>query len=481
MTEISNTAIAPESIKQAIAQFLTDRLQPKLEKVAEEDSEQRALLHAAYAPKTWIADAARRVGQIQQVTHAIKYTHPDARGSSLYSTGNPQASDSEVGTHTLGAALAADVVGNAAALDVYKFLNLRVGEHSILALAVGNHPALAAALSDNTEEAQAWMSAFATLAQAKGETASHKLARQVYWPLGDGKYHLLAPLFPTSLVHCVWQSMRDDSELARAVYLARKDGKQINIRYRERPNWLAIQSFGGTKPQNISQLNSERYGENYLLPALPPNWQSAAINAPFAVDSIFDRIFSQRESVSELTDSLRDFLEFQERKKLALLLAKSSLESQESMSRESIAERLSKIPQDLQASVEQLVNNRNIREKRAELSRLICGEALLYAAELREVVETKQLPIGWTQDAACKLNRAEQLWLDPLRCQIDPDFAEEYQRKEWPKEICRRFGNWLNPRLSTKSTRMSAVEAEHWQSVLQEEMSILRMELADHE
>lgn len=481
MTEISSTAITPESIKQVIAQFLTDRLQPKLEKVAEDDSEQHAALLAAYAPKTWIADAARRVGQIQQVTHAIKYTHPDARGSSLYSAGNQHASDSAVGTHTLGAALAGDVVGNAAALDVYKFLNLRVGEHSILALAVGNHPMLPAALSDNAEEAQAWISAFATLAQAKGEAASHKLARQVYWPLSDGEYHLLAPLFPTSLVHSVWQSMRDDSELARAVYLAKKDGKQINISYRERSNWLAIQSFGGTKPQNISQLNSERYGENYLLPALPPNWQSPAIRPPFAVNSVFDRIFSQREGVKELTDSLRDFLELQERKKLALLLAKSSPDAEESMSRESIAERLSKIPHDLQVSVEQLVNNRNIREKRAELSQLICGEALLYAAELREAVETKQLPMGWTQDAACKLNRAEQLWLDPLRCQIDPDFAEEYERKDWPNEICRRFGNWLNPRLSTKSARMSAVEAEHWQSVLQEEMSLLRMELADHE
>ena len=269
MTEDSNALAPPLSaagIKAVIVQFLTDRLQPKLEKVTEDDSEQRAALLAAYAPKTWIADAARRVGQIQQVTHAIKYTHPDASGSSLYSTGNQHATDSEVGTHTLGATLAADVVGNAAALDVYKFLNLRVGEHSILALAVVNHPTLSAALSDNAEEAQAWMNAFATLAQAKGETASHKLARQVYWPLGDGNYHLLAPLFPTSLVHGVWKAVREDrfSDEAKAAREARKAGIAHPHGFRESPE-LAIQSFGGTKPQNISQLNSERYGENYRL------------------------------------------------------------------------------------------------------------------------------------------------------------------------------------------------------------------------
>ena len=442
MTEAGN-ALTPlpstESIKTVIARFIADRFQPKLEKVGEEDSEQRGRLLVAHEPKNWIADAARRVVQIQQVTHAIKYTHPDARGSSLYTTGNPRAADAEVGTHTLGTQIAADVVGNAAALDVYKFLNLRIGEHSILDLSIANEPALAAAFSENAEEADDWMATFAMLSHAKGETSSHKLAKQVYWPLGDGEYHLLAPLFPSSLVHHAWQNIRDDSELARAVYLARKDGKKINICYREYPD-LAIQSFGGTQPQNISQLNSVRHGENYLLPSLPPNWRSPAIRPPFSVSSVFDRFFGSRPRVQELTHILRDFL----------------------------------------VSVEH-VNNIRIREKRAELSRLIYDEALLYGAELREAVETGQLAAGWSKNEACKLNRAEQCWLDPLRSHTDPDFASDYQRDEWPDEICRRFGNWLNARLTTERTPMSAIEAEHWRSELANEMRLLRRELADHD
>lgn len=441
MTEETN-ALAPPlsvaSIKSVIAQFLTDRLQAKLEKVGEEDSEQRA----AYEPKRWFADAAQRVKQIQQVTHAVKYTHPDARGSSLYTpTGNAHAAGTEVGTHTLGAELVADVVGNAAVLPVYKFLSLRVGERQILDLAVADDSALAAALSDDAEEAHAWMGCFATLAQPKGEPASHKLAKQLYWPLGDGEYHLLVPLFPTSLAHTVWKTIREDrfSEEAKAARAARKAGGAHPHGFREYPE-LAIQSFGGTKPQNISQLNSERYGENYLLPSLPPNWQSPAIRPPLAVNSVFDRIFSRRPRVGELTRILRDFL----------------------------------------VSVEH-VNNVRIRRKTAELSRSIYDEALLFGAELREAVETGQLPAGWTQDEACKLNRAEQCWLDPLRCQIDPDFAHEYQRGEWPDEICRRFGNWLNARLTTERTPMSAIEAEHWHSELAKEMRLLHRGLVDHE
>ncbi len=456
MTEDSNALAPPLSaggIKAVIDQFLSERLQAKEEDIEKEIkkaedanklqklNDKRAQLLNAFLPNVWIADAAQRVGQIQQVTHAIKYTHPDARGSSLYSAGNQHASDSEVGTHTLGTALAGDVVGNAAALDVYKFLNLRVGERSMLERAVADEPALAEAFSENTEEAQAWMSAFATLAEAKGETASHKLARQVYWPLGDGNYHLLAPLFPTSLVHALWKTVREDrfSDEAKAAREARKNGIAHPHGFREYSE-LAIQSFGGTKPQNISQLNSERYGENYLLPALPPNWQSPAIRPPFAVNSVFDRVFSNRPRVRELVLTLRAFLE-------------------------SVAH----------------YNNVHIREKRAELTRLIYDEALLYWAELRDAVETGQLAAGWTQNEACQLNRAEQLWLDPLRCQIDPDFARDYGRNEWPDEICRRFGNWLNSSLTTKALPMSAVEAEHWRGVLEKEMRLLRLELADHE
>lgn len=442
MTEESNTLAPPISaagIKAVIAQFLTERLQSKLEKVAEGDSEQRAALLAAHAPKTWIGDAARRVGQIQQVTHAIKYSHPDARGSSLYSAGNQHASEHEVGTHTLGAALVGDVVGNAAALDVYKFLNLRVGEHSMLALAVGKHPMLATALSDNAQEAQEWMRAFATLTESKGQLASHKLAKQIYWPLGDGSYHLLSPLFPTSFAHTVWEKVRADSELAWDVRKARKAGEHLATPFSDYPE-LLIQKFGGDNPQNISQLNANRTSKNYLLPALPPNWQSPTIRPPFTVNSVFDRIFSNRPRVRELVRTLRAFLE-------------------------SVVD----------------YNNLTIREKRAELSAYLCDEALLYAAELRDAVETGELAAGWTQDERCQLNRAEQLWLDPLRSESDPDFASEYRRDEWPDEICRRFGNWLNARLTTDKLPMSAVEADHWRSVLEKEMHLLRRELADHE
>lgn len=426
--------VAPPTTNDVIAvitAFLKDRLE-------ENYSHQSA--------GEWISKRAREAWQIKEVTHVLKYTHPDAKcdvrafAQHLRSPGNPKAMDTLVGTHSIDIKPNLDAAGNAAALPVYGLLRQRVGTESILDLAGRNDEALKEAFDHFGNDSEFCIKAFASCAHLQEKKASHKLAKQVYWPLGDGEYHLLAPLFPTSLVHHVWQNIRDDSELARAVYLARKDGKKINICYREHPRSLAIQNFGGTKPQNISQLNSERYGENYLLPSLPPNWQSPAIRLPLAVNSVFDRIFRSRKRVHELLDILRAFLE--------------------SVVKE---------------------NNFRIRNKRAELTAYLCDEALLYGAELREAVETDQLAAGWTQDEACKLNRAEQLWLDPLRCDIDPDFAREYQRDEWPDEICRRFGNWLNARLTTERLPMGAIEAEHWRSELEKEMRLLRRELANHD
>ena len=66
--------------KELIETFLQERLEGKVKGNSEED----AVLSARYQPENWIADAARRVGQIQAVTHVLKATHPDAKGSSMY-------------------------------------------------------------------------------------------------------------------------------------------------------------------------------------------------------------------------------------------------------------------------------------------------------------------------------------------------------------------------------------------------------------
>lgn len=422
-------------IRTEILRFLAERIQPKLDKLKDDDDETRQKLIDEHQPATWIASAARRVGWIQQVSHALKFTHPSADGSNLSSSGNPDAELLELGTHSLRDEWTPDVVGNAAALDVYKFLCLTIDGRSLLERSIARDPALAKAFSDDEDEAAEWMAAFAALPEPKGGLSSHKLAKQLYWPMDDGAYHLLAPLFSSALAHVVYKRINndrfsDDAKAAQKAWNAREWHPSI---YRTYPK-LAIQSFGGSKPQNISQLNSERRGQNYLLASVPPIWESTAIRLPLKTDSVFTTkgYFGYRRRVSQLIEALRDFL-------------KRAADA----------------------------NNVRIRNTRHQLVADLCDQVLQMAAELREAEP------GWTATEACQLNLAEQCWLDPERSLMDETFAVHYRQDDWKQEICLRFANWLNAGLQTDKTFFGADEAAEWKGMLEQELKMLREDLDD--
>lgn len=404
-------------LRQAMETFITERLQAKLDKEKNEEKHRRLI--EAHQPPAWIADAARRVKQIQLVTHALKYAHPDARGTSLHSEGNPAARETEIGTHSLGGRLTPDVVGNAAALDVYKFLSLEVAGKPIWQRAVEDDPNLFAALPGDEEEKRAWIAAFATLPQPKGGPASHKLAKQLYWPMGEGGYNLLQPLFPSSLVHAVWERLRDDrfSETAQEARQARREGRPHSCGYRDWPE-LVILKFGGTKPQNISQLNTERHGEAWLLPSYPPAWKSQAIALPRYVESVFKR-FERWRPARERLDELGRFL----------------------------------------AGVRDW-NNLRIREGRTRRVEAIIDELIQYAAAIRA------LPPGWSAGDDCRLPPSQRFWLDPER--DDPEFQQARAAADWPRQVAEAFGAWLNTHLRRHRLPVGDAELRAWRQEFQE-------------
>lgn len=436
-----------QRLKAAIARFLReDRLQPKLDKLEkqrsvgeisiDEYSVIRQKHEIDYSQGVWLSYAAKEVVRLQEVTHPVKFGHPQAQGTSINTGGNTEASSAEVGTHTLGDKRQLDLATpDAKYLPIYKFLRLSVDGRSLLDRAIGRDPALAEALSEDPDQAAEWMAAFAGLPEPKGRPASHKLAKQIYWPLGDGRYHLLAPLLSSPLAHAVHRRIGEDrfSDDGKAAREARRAGKAHPGGYRDYPN-LVIQSFGGSKPQNISQLNSERRGENFLLASVPPIWQSPAIRPPLKTETVFSRYFERRREVRRLSEALRDYLR----------------------------------------RVADARNNIRIRETRADLVTDLCGEVLHMAAELRTY-----LTPGWTAGPECQLNLAEQCWLDPARSQLDDTFATQLRRGDWKDEVCLRFGNWLNARLQTDQTHFGEAESQAWQTALGGELKLLREELDD--
>ena len=299
-------------LRALIQTFLTERLDGKLEALKPDDPK-RAELQTQFAWRTWIDDAARRSAQIQCATHTLKPIHPDARGTSLYVAPQDLPALDEVGSHCLGSVYADDVVGNAAALDVFKFLKLAHEGRTLLQLACAQDADLAQALSTEPAEAHQWMAAFAALVQPRGAPATHGYAKQLYWRVeddahNDASYHLIAPLFGSALAHTVWQTLQEHrfGDSAKAARQARKDGTDSETPVYEYPH-LAVRKMGGTKPQNISQLNSERGGNNPLLASLPPLWQTRE-QLPLSNKRLMAR-FGYRPEVKHTLQRLRQFLE----------------------------------------------------------------------------------------------------------------------------------------------------------------------------
>ena len=428
-----------EGLAAVIADYIDQRRLQKLEPIEKalekalkgvDDDVKQAQINTEFLPQIlqinqqfdvrhWLDDAAKRAKQISLVTHALKFTHGDAKGSSVLSLEYMENADYLV-TASL-ANLAIDAVGNAAALDVAKLLQLEFeGQSLAQALTDGDFSALAV-FSEDQMQLTEWVEGLKG-ALADKALSSHTLAKQLYFPTADGQYHLLSPVFASSLAHqfnSKITAVRYGDE-PKAIREARKAGK-----YHDKPDIrfldTAIQSFGGSKPQNISQLNSQRGGKTNLLNCAPPSWQST-LKPPLNDQSIFfGREFNRRV--------WRDLQELQ-RYLLSVKGRDSTLE----------------IRRNIAAYVNDLIDG-----------------LLNYAAEVQALSEYA----GWSLQN-CELKLAEQLWLD-VWCE-DLPFQQKRANNNWQQDICLAFAGWLNSKLNKALKNdglvFGTVQYQHWARLL---------------
>ncbi|AOR62325.1 type I-F CRISPR-associated protein Csy1 [Pectobacterium wasabiae] len=396
-------------------------------------AEKRREIERKYEVRNWLTDAASRAGQISLVTHALKFTHSDARGSSIFSA-NTVADAKTLSTATL-VQPAIDAVGNAAALDVAKLLQTEYeGDSLVAALQRGDHRALEA-LAESPEQLAQWLAGFQQVFTDR-QPSSHKLSKQIYFPLANGEYHLLSPLYSSSLAQALYQritAVRFGDE-AKAIRRAQKVSQwhdQLSISY---PN-LAVQNMGGTKPQNISALNSSRSGRSYLLSSAPPQWNH------------IEKPPQQHESIFRP----RGEVDYHTRATLAQM-------------------------QRFLLSVKDVENNRDIRQQRLRYLDQLIDQLFFYVASVQN------LPVGWSAES--ELKRAQQLWLDPYRADTDTVFRREREAGDWQQAVAYDFGRWLNRRLKHENLIFGEVERREWSTAalfkrrMREVESALKEELA---
>ena len=101
--------------------------------------------------------------------------------------------------------------------------------------------------------------------------------RQVYFPIAEGEYHLLSVMPSSCLTLEMYQRIRAINGHKIGCY----DKKSENYgKPCEEVTGLTMIGFGGTKPQNISALNSRCGGKAYLLSSLPPSLREVKVRVP---------------------------------------------------------------------------------------------------------------------------------------------------------------------------------------------------------
>jgi CRISPR-associated protein Csy1 len=416
-----------EGFKAAINEFLRARLEEK--KLAKAPADRQEDIRHKFEPAVWLEDAAKRVSQLQAVTHSLKAMHTgperlseEGGGRNLFCPPGTLPPTEFLGSHALPEQFPIDIVGNAAALDVYAFLSQVYEGRTLLEWLEEDDPDARAALDPDPEKAAELAAAFLSLKQQPKIMASHNRAKQVYWltgdhPTDDGGFHLLAPLFPSALAHVVFLKITTDlfSEDAKKARKNKKDKAWDEAEVRDYPN-LAIQKIGGSNPQNAGQLSSKRRGVNYLFPSLPPVWVSRPVRPPRG-ETLFTA-FGRRPKTLRPTLALKKFLKSD---------PKPNLET---------------------------------RAKRNEYLYEIIDEFIQYAAEL------KSLPPGWTQAPACRLAQEEKDWLEPEFRVHEGEYEKGETTDPW-SGIIQRFANWLNSALGkNKALPVGEVEQAFWADAL---------------
>jgi len=310
----------------------------------------------------WLPDAARRAGQLSMVSHPAKFSHPNAKTSNLIAN-CPRRPDGFLRSGNVEAKL--DVLGNAAALDVEKFLSLKLHDgQTILEHLEHEIDTIRQQLAIDNLAFDEIRQGLLAIKKSDNQPKTHGGVKQVYFPVDTDheSYHLLSVLMPSGILYELKKRINEMrfSEQAKISREARKKNEAAND-YSEIYDLTSI-GFGGTKPQNISVLNNQNGGVAYLLPASPPVLRGRRINPPRS--SFFDLTYTRPGYYQDLFEAFHQTL--------------------------SLA-----------------INNISIRNKIKTLVKMI------FFAVIDRSWEIRYLEAGWSDsDRYTRLPKSQKLWLD---------------------------------------------------------------------
>jgi len=227
----------------------------------------------------WLPGAAQQAKQLFLVSHPGKFTHPDAKVSPIFFEGI-HSNDGLL--RTGNAKVEFDTIGNAAAMGVYKFLNLVLEDGRTILSHLENDTKVIKEQLTISAVPYKKIREELLLIKAKDTSPIHtsNKVKQVFVPVYN-IYHLLSILTNSGLMFKLKEKINKlkfsaESKEARE---AKKKGLYHGKGYSEMYN-LSMVGFGGTQPQNISALNSKFGGKAFLLLSMPPELKIRSVQPP---------------------------------------------------------------------------------------------------------------------------------------------------------------------------------------------------------
>jgi CRISPR-associated protein Csy1 len=377
-------------MNQNIADFFADRkaawLKAKL-KPSFTDEEQLQFQQDAnekFTLANWLPDAAKRAAQLTMASHPSKFSHPSAKTSPIIANSR-QVDDGYLRSGNVDYDL--DVFGNAAAMDVYKFLTLVMDDGKT----VLNH------LEEDSTHIKGLFTLPATsyetlkqglisIKQLDDSNKTDHLVKQVYFPV-DESYHLLSLLTPSGLLTQVKSridAIRFSEETKQAKETRKKN--EYHVTGYDDLFDLTVTAYGGTQPQNVSVLNSKNAGRAYLLASTPPKLKQRQIRLPN------QNFFRNSLQVRRFKDAF----------------------------------------EPLDKLIRTDVNNVYVRDGIKNGLKYIVDQVLQRAFIVRAYGE------GWSNsDYYQSLPLSQRIWLD------DANLAKRESQDDWLEDIVDAFANWI--------------------------------------
>jgi CRISPR-associated protein Csy1 len=243
-----------------------------------------------FSREVWLPNASKRAGQISMATHPCTFSHPSARkNKNGYVTSviaNVEKREDGF-LRTGNVEVQRDALGNAAALDVHKFLTLVMPDGKQLIEHIQEETQLAIdLLTINTKSYKELRDEFLAMVMSSTELVTSSKVKQVYFPVQEG-YHQLSILTNSGMVFELRRRLNkirfgedeEEKESLKVLPNCKRNNEFSEDGYREIYNLTTI-AYGGTKPQNISVLNSQNGGKAQLLYSMPPILDKREVHFP---------------------------------------------------------------------------------------------------------------------------------------------------------------------------------------------------------